>query len=160
MIHIHCQSSPSTTTNAMLSASSHISALPTMPTSHARLKTRVWANPELSVNTKDGSPQCQYLHCCMTAICQTGYTTQQLHKLPEKHPSYPEQIMTRKNVQRWFHVLCLSSSVYPLLKQCRLRWLGHDYRMEDSHTEKIIGHAEGVQQFQQTWDHAWMRLLW
>ena len=79
MIHIHCQSSPSTTTNAMLSASSQTLPVITIDdyerdvfcqfthfgsANNANLscssKDSNVGKPELSVKTKYGSLQCQY----------------------------------------------------------------------------------------------------
>ena len=83
---------------------------------------------------KDGSAQClcrqhtdvRQRH--VDHIRQTGEKTQFLP--PEKHPSYPGQDRV-SNIE----VLSPASlpSMFTLLRQRRLRWLGHACHMEDGH---------------------------
>ena len=122
-------------------------------------------NANLSCSSKDssvGKPRsvgedkiwqsAMSVHCCMTAIYtrQDSYT-QQLHEPPEKHPSYPGQIMTRKKSNadsmycasgRWRVLVSCSDNA-----DCDGWVMTTIWRIVPQ--KKTIGHA-GVQQFQQT----------
>ena len=150
MILMHSQSSPSTATNAMLSASSHTSAPPTMPTSHARLKTRVWANPELSVKIKRGQ-SAMPVHCCMTSLYARhasilSSSTNHLRRIRRiLGTSGQEQMSNADSMYCASLPVCIRCSDNAdcdgLVMTTVWRIVTH---------KKIIGHAEGVQQFQHT----------
>ena len=117
------QPSPSTTTNSMLSATSHTSrsAPPSMTTSHwirgsaltlAHLTARVWTSPisKLSEKTKYGSLQC--LRCQHTAERQRDIDyARQERKLDTVHQrSIPRiswgYILVRQSINRRCPVSC------------------------------------------------------
>ena len=101
--------------------------------------------PQTDSEDKDGGVQC--LRCQHTdalyrdvdLICQTGEKTQFLP--PEKYPPYPWHILARVSNTE---VLARTNlpSMYTLLRQRRLRWLGHVYRMEDGRIPKDILYGE------------------
>ena len=162
----HCRSLPSTTTNLMLSASS-----PTVPTSAppsltinlsldaeidkmigkaastlARLTARVWTRPKLSVKTKMA-----VYNACVTSTLLYGSETWTTYAGQERRLntfhlrsirrilgiSWQDKVANADVLSR----ACLPT-MYTLLRQRRLRWLGHVRRMEDGRIPKDILYGE------------------
>ena len=108
----------------------------------ARLTTHVWENAKLTVKTKIA-----VCSACIVSIlfCSSeAWTTyvKQEKKLNSFHLHSLYHILTmswRDKVPN-NHVLSCSGlpTVYTLLRQCRLPWLGHIHQMEDSKIPKAI----------------------
>ena len=75
----------------------------------------------------------------MDYICRAGEKAQQIP--PEKPLPYPVHILAGQSNQRLCSVSCWSSQ-YTLLRQRRLRWLGHVRRMDDGRIPKYIIYGE------------------
>ena len=131
----HCRSLPSTTMNSMLSASSSTSASSSRTTSPWTQRWTRWLGNTVNSRPAHGSsvdkPQavCEdkdcSLHCLcyqhiavwqrdMTYViarhdyvCRAGEKAQ--HIPPEKHPSYPGNILAGQSNLRWCPVSCWSS---------------------------------------------------
>ena len=115
----------------------------------ARLNKRVWANTKLTEHTK-----AQVYKACVVSTLLYGsesWTTRakQEHKLNAFHMRSLRRILgitwqdrvTNADVLRRANVL----SMYSLLKQRRLRWLGHVVRMEDGKIPKDLLYGELVE---------------
>ena len=101
----------------------------------AKLTKRVWENKMLTENTK----MSVYQACVLTTLLYsseswTTYTCQE-RRLNTFLMRCPKRILGRTvspTVTYWIR------SMYSLLSQRRLRWLGHVRRMEDGHLPKDI----------------------
>ena len=73
----------------------------------------------------------------MDHICQTGKEAQRLP--PKKSLPHLEHILARQSDQRDKDLPRAGRpTVYTLLGQCQVHWLGHVHHMEDGHTPKDI----------------------
>ena len=112
----------------------------------ARLTARVWTSPKLSVKTKMGV----YNACVIsTLLCDsetwTTYTGQE-RRLNTFHLRSIRRILGICWQDKVTNADVLSSAglptTYTLLRQRRLRWLGHVRRMEDGRIPKYILYGE------------------
>ena len=186
----HCRSLPSTTTNLMLSASSPMSAPPSLTTSPwtqrstrglgrqrrqftylsstitdnlsldaeidkrigkaastlAHLTARVWTRPKLSVKTKMA-----VYNACVTSTLLYGSETWTTYAGQERrlitfHLRSIRRILGISWQDKVTNADVLSRAglptMYTLLRQRRLRWLGHVRRMEDGRIPKDILYGE------------------
>ena len=108
----------------------------------ARLSTRVWTNSRLTRNTKISV----YRACVITALLY-GSESWTLYARQEKRlNTFHLRCLRRILNIHWqdyipnYEVLNRASipSMYTLLRQRRLRWLGHVYRMEDGRIPKDL----------------------
>ena len=112
----------------------------------ARLTARVWSSPKLSVKTK----MAVYNACVIstllygsetwTTYAWAGEKAQLIP--PEKHPPYPGNILVGQSKNADVLSRAGLPTMYTLLRQCRLRWLGHVRRMEDGRIPKDILYGE------------------
>ena len=112
----------------------------------ARLISRVWTNPKLTVKTK-----MVVYNACVVSTLLYGSETWTTYARQEKRLNS----FHLRNIRRIFGiswqdrvsntgVLSRANlpSMFTLLRQLRLRWLGHVYRMEDGRIPKDILHGE------------------
>ena len=160
-IQKHRRSLPSTTINSMMSANSPTSAPPLLTTSLwtqrstrgfkaastlARLTARVWTSPKLSVKTK-----MSVYNACVTSTLMYGsemWTTYagQERRLHTFHLRSIRRIMGICWQDKVANADVLPRAglptMYNLLRQRRLRWVGYVRRMEDGRIPKDILYGE------------------
>ena len=115
-------------------------------TTLARLTTRVWTNPKLTVKTK----MAVYNACVISTLLYGSETwttyARQERRLNTFHLRSIRRILGISWQDRVPNTEVLSSahlpSMYTLLRQRRLRWLGHVHRMEDGRIPKDILYGE------------------
>ena len=155
--HKHHRSLAFTTTNSMLSASSPTSAPPSLTTSlwtqrstrglGRQLRTaRVWTSPKLSVKTN----MAVYIACVISTLLYgretwTTYARQE-SRFNTFHLRSIGSILGISWLDKVTNADVLYSAVLPsmytLLRQRRLRWLGHVRRMDDGRIPKYILYGE------------------
>ena len=114
-------------------------------TTLARLTTRVWSNPMLTEKTK----MAVFIACVISTLLY-GSKTWTTHARQERRPNtfhmrslrcilgiswqdkVPNTVLSRAGLP----------SMFTLLRQRRLRWLGHVHRMPDGHIPKDLLHGE------------------
>ena len=160
--HKHRRSLAFTTTNSMLSASSTTSA-PTITdnlsldagidkrigkaySTLARRTARMWTRPKLSVKTN----MAVYIVCVISILLYgietwTTYAGQD-SRFNTFHMRSIRRILGISWLDKVTKAYVLSRaglpSMYTLLRQRRLRWLGHVRRMDDGHIPKYILYGE------------------
>ena len=115
-------------------------------TTLARLTKRVWSNPELTVRTK----MAVYNACVLSTLLygSESWTTyaRQEKRLNTFHLRSLRRILNITWQEKVTNTEVLSRSGLPsmftLLRQRRLRWLGHVHRMEDGRIPKDILYGE------------------
>ena len=115
-------------------------------TTLARLTPRVWTNPKLTVKTK----MIVYNACVVSTLMYGSETwttyARQEKRLNSFHPRSIRRILGISWQDRVSNTEVLSranlASMFTLLRQRRLRWLGHVYRMEDGRIPKDILYGE------------------
>ena len=115
-------------------------------TTLARLTSRVWTNPKLTVKTK----MVVYNACVVRTLMYGSETwttyTRQEKRLNSFHPRSIRRILGISWQDRVSNTEVLSRanipSMFTLLRQRRLRWLGHVYRMEGGRIPKDILYGE------------------
>lgn len=115
-------------------------------TTLARLTTRVWTNAKLTVKTK----MVVYNACVISTVLYGSETwttyTRQERRLNTFHLRSIRRILGISWQDRVTNAEVLSRaglfSMYTLLRQRRLRWLGHVHRMEDGRIPKDILYGE------------------
>lgn len=115
-------------------------------TTFARLTTRVWTNPKLSVKTK----LAVYNACVISTLLYGSETwttyAKQERRLNAFHLRSIRRILGISWQDKVPNTEVLSRthlpSMYTLLRQRRLRWLGHVHRMEDGRIPKDILYGE------------------
>ena len=109
-------------------------------TTLARLTSRVWTNPKLTVNTK----MVVYHACGISTLMYSSemWTTyaRQEKRLNSFHLRSIHCILGISWQVSNAKVLSKANlpNSFTLLRQCKLHWLGHVYRMEDGHIPKDI----------------------
>ncbi len=115
-------------------------------TTLGRLTTRVWGNSKLSTSTKIAV----YNACIVSTLLYgsktwTTYTNQE-RRLTSFHLRCLRWILgikwSDKVPNTWVLVCAGLPTMYTLLRQCRMRWLGHVHRMEDGRIPKDILYGE------------------
>ena len=115
-------------------------------TTFARLTTRVWTNPKLTVKTK----MAVYNACVISTLLYGSETwttyARQERRLNTFHLRSIRRILGISWQDKVPNTEVLSRahlpSMYTLLRQRRLRWLGHVHRMEDGRIPKDILYGE------------------
>ena len=115
-------------------------------TTHARLTTRVWTNPKLTVKTK----MAVYNACVISTLLygSEAWTTyaRQERWLNTFHMRILRRILGISWQDKVPNTEVLSRaglpSMYTLLRQRRLRWLGHVHRMPDGRIPKDLLYGE------------------
>ena len=115
-------------------------------TTLARLTSRVWTNPKLTVTTK-----MVVYNACVVRTLMYGSETWITYARQEKRLSsfylrsirrilgiYWQDKVSNAEVLSRANLPCM----FTLLRQCRLLWLGHIYRMEDGRVPKDILYGE------------------
>ena len=112
----------------------------------SRLSTRVWKNPRLSIKTK----VTVYNACVVSTLlygseCWTTYAAQE-HRLNVFHMRSLRKLLGISWMSRTPNTVVLSKSGLPtmftILRQRRLRWLGHVRRMNDGRIPKDLLYGE------------------
>ena len=115
-------------------------------TTLAPVTSRVWTNPKLTVKTK-----MVVYNACVVSTLKHGSETwityaRQVKILNSFHLRSIHRILGISWQDRLSNAEVLSRanlpSIFTLLRQRRLRWLGHAYRMEDGRTPKDILYGE------------------
>ena len=112
----------------------------------SKLTDRVWANPTLNVSTK----MSVYSACVLSTLLYGSETwtpyARQEHRLQTFHLRNLRFILSIKWQEKKTNVevLKLASlpSIYTLLRQRRMRWLGHVHRMDDGRIPKDLLYGE------------------
>jgi len=115
-------------------------------TTLARLKSRVWTNAKLTVKTK----MAVYNACVLSTLLYGSETWTTYARQEKKLNSFHLRSLRRILCIRWqdkvtnTEVLAHANlpSMYTLLRQRRLRWLGHVYRMGDGRIPKDVLYGE------------------
>lgn len=115
-------------------------------TTLGRLTTRVWENPKLTTQTK----MAVYRACIVSTLLYGSESWTIYAKQEKKLNSYHMRCLRRILGISWndkvpnSQVLACAGlpTMYTLLRQCRLRWLGHVRRMEDGRIPKDILYGE------------------
>ena len=115
-------------------------------TTLARLTTRVWTNPKLTRRTK----MAVYSACVISTLLYASETwttyAKQERRLKTVHMRSLRHILGISWQDRVTNADVLSraglSTLYTLLRQSRLRWLGHVHRMDDGRIPKDILYGE------------------
>ena len=115
-------------------------------TTHARLTTRVWTNPKLTVKTE----MAVYNACVISTLLygSEAWTTyaRQERRLNTFHMRILRRILGISWQDKVPNTEVLSRaglpSMYTLLRQRRLRWLGHVHRMPDGRIPKDLLYGE------------------
>ena len=112
----------------------------------ARLGTRVWKNPRLSIKTK----VTVYNACVVSTLlygseCWTTYAAQE-HRLNVFHMRSLRKLLGISWMSRTPNTVVLSrcglTTMFTMLRQRRLRWLGHVRRMNDDRIPKTLLYGE------------------
>jgi len=111
-----------------------------------RLTTRVWENPKLTIPTK----MSVYNTCIVSTLLYGSETwttySKQERKLNSFHMSSLRRILGIHWSDKITNIQVLESAwlpiLYTLIRQHRLRWLGHVRRMEDGHNPKDLLYSE------------------
>jgi hypothetical protein len=115
----------------------------------ARLSSRVWDNPKLSIKTKAA-----IYRACVCSTLLYGSETWTLSKANEKKlNTFHFRCLRRILHITWQHKISNEevlkrtglTTMYTTLSQYRLRWLGHVRRMEDGRIPKDLLYGELVQ---------------
>ena len=112
----------------------------------SKLTDRVWANSTLSVSTK----MSVYSACVLSTLLYGSETwtpyARQEHRVQIFHLRNLSFILSIKWEERKINVEVLErtglSSIYTLLRQRRMRWLGHVHRMDDGRIPKDLLYGE------------------
>ncbi|CAH1252113.1 OBSCN [Branchiostoma lanceolatum] len=115
-------------------------------TTLARLTTRVWENPKLSVKTK----MAMYNACVLSTLLYGSETWSTYAKQENRLNAFHMRCMRRILGISWkdkvtnTEVLSRAGlpTMFTLLRQRRLRWLGHVRRMEDGRIPKDLLYGE------------------
>ncbi|XP_047497854.1 uncharacterized protein LOC125044938 [Penaeus chinensis] len=114
-------------------------------TTLTRLTKRVWTNPELTVNMKMAVNACVLNTLLYSSETWTTYSRQE-KRLNSFHLRSLRRILgicwedKVTNTEVWSRPGL--PSMFTLLRQRRLRWLGHVHRMEDGRIPKDILYGE------------------
>ena len=115
-------------------------------TTLARLTSRVWTNPKLTVKTKMVVYNARVVSTLMYGSDSWSTYARQEKRLNSFHLRSIRRILGITWQDRVSNTEVLSRanlpSMFTLLRQWRLRWLGHVYRMEDGHVPKDILYGE------------------
>ena len=106
-------------------------------TTLSRLRERVWKSSKLTVNTK----MSVYSTCVLSTLLYSSetWTTYARHEV-----CTPSSAFHGKTRRTDFEILSLAGlpTMYTLLRQRRLRWLGHVHRMDDGRIPKDLLYGE------------------
>ena len=158
--HKHRRLLAFTTTNSMVSASSPTSAPPSLTTRDAeidkrigkaastlaRRTARVWTCPKLSVKTN----MAVYIACVISTLLYGSETWTTYAGQESRFNTFHLRSIRRILGISWLDKVTNADvpssaglpSMYTLLRQCRLRWLGNVRRMDDSRIPKYILYGE------------------
>ena len=115
-------------------------------TAHARLTTRVWTNPKLTVKTK----MAVYNACVISTLLYGSEAWTTYARQEKRLNTFHMRILRRILGISWqdkvpnTEVLSRAGlpSMYTLLRQRRLRWLGHVHRMPDGRIPEDLLYGE------------------